>query len=47
VEDAAMPVGPIHHGCNREAIVLIFQQITPHNQRTRRRTCTRCVHSKL
>ena len=25
VEDAAMPVGPVHHGCHRKAIVLRFQ----------------------
>ena len=32
VEDAAMPVGPIHHGCHGKAIVLIFQQVTLHYQ---------------
>jgi hypothetical protein len=26
VEHAAMPVGPVHHGRNGKAIVLIFQQ---------------------
>jgi hypothetical protein len=26
VEHAAMPVGPIHHGCHGKAIILIFQQ---------------------
>jgi hypothetical protein len=27
VEDATMPVGPVHHGGNGKAIALIFQQL--------------------
>jgi hypothetical protein len=26
LEHPTMPVGPVHHGCNGKAIVLIFQQ---------------------
>ena len=39
VEDAAMPVGPIHHGCDRKAIVLIFQQFILLSQWDEQRTC--------
>src|SRR5207237_3266586 len=39
VEDAAMPVRPIHHGCHGKAIVLRFQRFTLCSQGDETRTC--------